>query len=126
MLGTAQSGLARSASTPLLSQNAGPIQQGDQTAAMQSLRSSLLKRVKHKAKDTVNTLKSSVGSFSGTIGRSLSRSTRRRQESIAGSVFGDGSLEESTAGRNKKNKKHKKSSPTLNTVFTRPRERMRQ
>ncbi|KAG9844744.1 hypothetical protein KCU98_g3562, partial [Aureobasidium melanogenum] len=91
MLDTSQSGLSRSSSTPLLytSQNAGLIQEDGQTAAQESLRSSL--------RDSLNTgwtsLKSSTRNTIGALGRILTHRNKPRPESTAGSVLGDGSQE---------------------------------
>ncbi|KAG9530065.1 hypothetical protein KCU93_g3023, partial [Aureobasidium melanogenum] len=120
MAGTAQSELPRAHSTPLLgtSQNVGPIQKDGQTAAQESLRSSL--------KDSLNSgwtsTKSGIGSTIGTLGRFLTHRSKRRPESTVGSELGDDSQEGSTAGRDKRNKrkKDKKSSPALDTVFDPP------
>ncbi|KAH0365839.1 hypothetical protein KCU65_g5840, partial [Aureobasidium melanogenum] len=100
--GMAQSGIARSHGTPLLStsQNVRPIQKDGQTAAQEFSRSSLM----GKAKDTVNrvrnTLTSSTSNIISTIGRTLTHRIKRRPESTAGSVVGEGQGG-STAGRDK-------------------------
>ncbi|KAH0028099.1 hypothetical protein KCU78_g3741, partial [Aureobasidium melanogenum] len=120
MAGTAQSELPRAHSTPLLgtSQNVGPIQKDGQTAAQESLRSSL--------KDSLNSgwtgTKSGISSTIGTLGRTLVHRSKRRPDSIAEFELGDDSREGSTADLEKrhKRKKDKKSSPALDTVFDPP------
>ncbi|KAG9569067.1 hypothetical protein KCU71_g2858, partial [Aureobasidium melanogenum] len=118
--GMTQSGIVRSHSTPLLStaQNAGPLLKDGQTAAQESLRSSL--------RDSLNSgwtsTKSGISSTIGTLGRTLTHRSKRRPDSTAGSELGGDSQEGSTAGRDRrhKRKKEKKSSPALHTVFDPP------
>ncbi|KAG9687658.1 hypothetical protein KCU95_g10827, partial [Aureobasidium melanogenum] len=123
MSGMAQSGIARSQSTPLLSssQTAGPLKDS-QTAAQESLRSSLRDSLNSGWTSLKSSTSSTIGNI-GTIGRSLTHRSRRRPDSTAGSEVGDVSQEGSTAGRDRrhKRKKDKKSPPTLNTLFEPPR-----
>ncbi|KAG9906760.1 hypothetical protein KCU94_g4485, partial [Aureobasidium melanogenum] len=103
VLDTSQLGLSRASSTLLLdrSQNAGLIQKDGQTAAQESPRSSL--------RDSLNigwtSLKSSTRNTIGTLGRTLTHRNKRRPESTAGSVLGDGGSQEGSTGGRDKNKK---------------------
>lgn len=121
--GMAQSGIVRSHSTPLLStaQNAGPLLKDGQTAAQESLRSSLRDSLNSGWTSTKSGISSTIGTI-GTLGRTLTHRSKRRPDSTAGSELGGDSQEGSTAGRDRrhKRKKEKKSSPALHTVFDPP------